>query len=270
MLERMYLRYAERKGFKAEVLDETRGEVAGIKGATIKLSAITPTACCAPKPACTAWCASRRSIPTRAGTPRSPACSSIRKSTTHRGRGQSGRSARRRVSRVRRGRPARQQDRIGGAHHAPADRHRRAEPERSQPAPQSRRGDGDAEVEAVRARAAQAQAQEKALEDSKTDIGWGHQIRSYVLDQSRIKDLRTNVEVGNTQAVLDGDLDDFIEASLKQGVLNGTPLCFDDPDCRFACITALRFLTLDLRLLGSTAHRGGCRATDMAMLTRER
>ncbi|MGH6624920.1 MAG: peptide chain release factor-like protein, partial [Burkholderiaceae bacterium] len=61
-------------------------------------------------------------------------------------------------------------------------------------------------------------AQQDALEDSKTDIGWGHQIRSYVLDQSRIKDLRTNVEVGNTQGVLDGDLDQFIEASLKQGV----------------------------------------------------
>ena len=56
------------------------------------------------------------------------------------------------------------------------------------------------------------------LEQSKTDIAWGHQIRSYVLDQSRIKDLRTSVEVGNTQAVLDGDLDDFITASLKQGV----------------------------------------------------
>jgi peptide chain release factor 2 len=60
--------------------------------------------------------------------------------------------------------------------------------------------------------------QKQALEDSKTDIGWGHQIRSYVLDQSRIKDLRTNVEIGNTQAVLDGDLDDFITASLKSGL----------------------------------------------------
>ena len=60
--------------------------------------------------------------------------------------------------------------------------------------------------------------QKQAMEDTKTDIGWGHQIRSYVLDQSRIKDLRTNHEVGNTQAVLDGDLDDFIAASLKQGV----------------------------------------------------
>src|SRR5439155_14072288 len=62
------------------------------------------------------------------------------------------------------------------------------------------------------------QAEQQKLEDAKTDIGWGHQIRSYVLDQSRIKDLRTNYEVGNTQAILDGDLDDFIAASLKQGV----------------------------------------------------
>ena len=61
------------------------------------------------------------------------------------------------------------------------------------------------------------EAQQK-VEDGKTDIGWGHQIRSYVLDQSRIKDLRTNVEIGNTQSVLDGDLDQFITASLKQGI----------------------------------------------------
>jgi len=61
-------------------------------------------------------------------------------------------------------------------------------------------------------------AQQQELEDSKSDIGWGSQIRSYVLDQSRIKDLRTGVETGNTQAVLDGGLDMFIEASLKAGV----------------------------------------------------
>jgi peptide chain release factor 2 len=60
--------------------------------------------------------------------------------------------------------------------------------------------------------------EKQAMEDSKTDIGWGHQIRSYVLDQSRIKDLRTNIEIGNTQSVLDGNLDDFISASLKQGI----------------------------------------------------
>ena len=58
----------------------------------------------------------------------------------------------------------------------------------------------------------------QAAEESKSDIGWGSQIRSYVLDQSRIKDLRTGVETGNTQAVLDGDLDQFIEASLKSGL----------------------------------------------------
>ena len=62
------------------------------------------------------------------------------------------------------------------------------------------------------------QEEQQKLEDSKTDVGWGHQIRSYVLDNSRIKDLRTNVEVSATQKVLDGDLDQFIEASLKQGI----------------------------------------------------
>ncbi len=60
--------------------------------------------------------------------------------------------------------------------------------------------------------------EKQVLEDSKTEIGWGNQIRSYVLDASRIKDLRTGVEVGNTQAVLDGDIDVFIEASLKEQV----------------------------------------------------
>ena len=60
-------------------------------------------------------------------------------------------------------------------------------------------------------------AEKEAQESNKTAVGWGHQIRSYVLDQSRIKDLRTNVETGNTQKVLDGDLDIFIEESLKRG-----------------------------------------------------
>jgi peptide chain release factor 2 len=62
------------------------------------------------------------------------------------------------------------------------------------------------------------QADQQAVEDTKSDIGWGSQIRSYVLDQSRIKDLRTSVEIGNTQSVLDGNLDPFIEASLKGGL----------------------------------------------------
>ena len=62
------------------------------------------------------------------------------------------------------------------------------------------------------------QGDQQQVEEGKSDIGWGSQIRSYVLDQSRIKDLRTSVETGNTQAVLDGDLDPFIEASLKSGL----------------------------------------------------
>jgi len=62
------------------------------------------------------------------------------------------------------------------------------------------------------------QGDQQQVEEGKSDIGWGSQIRSYVLDQSRIKDLRTSVETGNTQAVLDGDLDQFIEASLKSGL----------------------------------------------------
>jgi peptide chain release factor 2 len=64
----------------------------------------------------------------------------------------------------------------------------------------------------------QRRAKASEIEDNKADVGWGSQIRSYVLDQSRIKDLRTGVETGNTQAVLDGSLDQFIEASLKQGL----------------------------------------------------
>jgi len=64
----------------------------------------------------------------------------------------------------------------------------------------------------------QRNAEKQAMEDSKSDIGWGSQIRSYVLDQSRIKDLRTGVETSNTQAVLDGEINQFIEASLKSGL----------------------------------------------------
>ena len=106
----------------------------------------------------------------------------------------------------RRRRPARQQDRIGGAHHAPAERHRGRVPERAQPAQEPLDRDEDAEGEALRARSAtSATPPRKVLEDSKSDVSWGNQIRSYVLDQSRIKDLRTGVEVGNTAAVLDGD-----------------------------------------------------------------
>ena len=106
-----------------------------------------------------------------------------------------------------------------GAHHAPADQHRGAVPERPLAAPQPRRVHGDAEGQALRARAAQAPRREAASSRTPrpTSAGATRSAR-YVLDQSRIKDLRTGVEKGATQAVLDGDLDDFITASLKQGV----------------------------------------------------
>ena len=85
------------------------------------------------------------------------------------------------------------------------------------------------------------QVEQDKLEAGKSDVGWGHQIRSYVLDQSRIKDLRTNVEATNTQKVLDGDLDIFIEASLKQGV--STKACAR-PGGRTSCTQRSRMLTL--------------------------
>ena len=91
-------------------------------------------------------------------------------------------------------------------------------PGRPQPAQQPRRRLEAPAQPALRPRDAQAPGRAAKLEDTKTDVGWGHQIRSYVLDQSRIKDLRTNYETSATQKVLDGDLDAFIHESLKQGV----------------------------------------------------
>jgi peptide chain release factor 2 len=102
--------------------------------------------------------------------------------------------------RLRRRRPAHQQDRLGGADHPHPHQHRGAVPERPFPAPQQGRGHGMLRRRLYEAELRKRQAAQQQLEDSKTDIGWGHQIRSYVLDQSRIKDLRTNYEVGNTQA----------------------------------------------------------------------
>jgi peptide chain release factor 2 len=92
-------------------------------------------------------------------------------------------------------------------------------PGRTQPAQQPRRGlETPAFSRLYDFELRKQQEAQQKLEDSKTDVGWGHQIRSYVLDNSRIKDLRTNYETSATQKVLDGDLDAFIEASLKQGV----------------------------------------------------
>ncbi|MCS6944790.1 MAG: peptide chain release factor 2 [Sutterellaceae bacterium] len=219
MLERMYLRFCERRGFKTELLEETDGEVAGIKGATIKVTG--PYA--------------YGTLRTETGVHRlvrkSPFDANARRHTSFasvfvypevdesieveinpadlridvfRASGAGGQHVNKTESAVR-------------ITHLPTGIVVSSQNDRSQ---HRNRAEAMAmlkaklyELELRRRKAEQAK-----LEDAKTDIGWGHQIRSYVLDQSRIKDLRTNVEIGNTQAVLDGDLDAFIEASLKQGL----------------------------------------------------
>jgi peptide chain release factor 2 len=219
MLERMYLKYCDRKGFTAEVLEHTAGEVAGIKSATLKVSGDYAYG----------------SLRTETGVHRlvrkSPFDANARRHTsfasvfvypevdesieveinpadlridTYRASGAGGQHVNKTDSAVR-------------ITHLPTNIVVSSQNDRSQ---HRNRAEAMAMLKAklyeLELRK-QNEAKQK-LEDTKTDIGWGHQIRSYVLDQSRIKDLRTNHEVGNTQAVLDGDLDDFISASLKQGV----------------------------------------------------
>jgi peptide chain release factor 2 len=219
MLERMYLRYAERRGFKTELLDETAGEVAGIKGATIKLSGDY------------AYGMLRTETGVHRLVRKSPFDSNARRHTSfasvfvypevddtvaieinpaelridvYRASGAGGQHVNKTESAVR-------------ITHLPTGIVVQSQSDRSQ-----HRNRAEC-LAMLKSRLFELEmrkrlAEQDKLEASKTDIGWGHQIRSYVLDQSRIKDLRTNVEVGNTQAVLDGALDEFIEASLKQGV----------------------------------------------------
>jgi peptide chain release factor 2 len=219
MLLRMYLRYCERKGFQVEVLEQSDGEVAGIKGATLKVSGDYAYGHLRTE---TGVHRLVRKSPFDSGNRRHTSFSSVfvypevdesieveinpadLRVDTYRASGAGGQHINKTDSAVR-------------ITHLPTNIVVQCQSDRSQ---HRNRAEAMAMLksrlyeEELRKR----NAEKQAMEDGKTDIGWGHQIRSYVLDQSRIKDLRTNHEVGNTQAILDGDLDDFISASLKQGV----------------------------------------------------
>ncbi len=219
MLLRMYLRWGERKGFKTELIEVSPGEVAGIKSATIKFDGEYAFG----------W------LRTETGVHRlvrkSPFDSGNRRHTSfaavfcspeidddididinpadlridvYRASGAGGQHVNRTESAVR-------------ITHLPTNTVVQCQNDRSQHKNKA------TAMKQLKAKLYELELQKRSseqqeLEDSKSDIGWGSQIRSYVLDQSRIKDLRTSVETGNTQAVLDGDLDQFIEASLKAGL----------------------------------------------------
>jgi peptide chain release factor 2 len=219
MLLRMYLRYAERKGFQVEILEQSDGDVAGIKGASIKIIGEYAFGHLRTE---TGVHRLVRKSPFDSGNRRHTSFSSVfvypevddsieidinpadLRVDTYRASGAGGQHINKTDSAVR-------------ITHIPTNIVVQCQSDRSQ---HRNRAEAMAMLksrmyeEELRKR----NAEKQAMEDGKTDIGWGHQIRSYVLDQSRIKDLRTNFEVGNTQGVLDGDLDDFISASLKQGV----------------------------------------------------
>ena len=219
MLLRMYLRYCERKGFQVEVLEQSDGEVAGIKGASIKVIGEYAYGHLRSE---TGVHRLVRKSPFDSGNRRHTSFASVfvypevdesieveinpadLRVDTYRASGAGGQHINKTDSAVR-------------ITHLPTNIVVQCQNDRSQ---HRNRAEAMAMLksrlyeEELRKR----NAEKQAMEDGKTDIGWGHQIRSYVLDQSRIKDLRTNYEVGNTQAVLDGDLDDFISASLKQAV----------------------------------------------------
>ncbi|HCP53406.1 MAG: peptide chain release factor 2 [Pseudomonadaceae bacterium] len=219
MLLRMYLRWADKRGFDATIMELSAGEVAGIKGATVHIKGEYAFG----------WL--RTEIGVHRLVRKSPFDSGNRRHTsftavfvspeiddnieieinpadlridTYRSSGAGGQHVNTTDSAVR-------------ITHVPTNTVVSCQNERSQHA------NKDTAMKMLRAKLYEQEVQKRnaasqVLEDSKSDIGWGHQIRSYVLDQSRIKDLRTNIENSNCDAVLDGDLDEFIEASLKQGL----------------------------------------------------
>jgi len=219
MLLRMYLRWAERRGFRTELIEVSPGEVAGIKSATIRVDGDYAFG----------WL--RTEIGVHRLVRKSPFDSGNRRHTSfaavfvspeidddididinpadlridvYRASGAGGQHVNRTESAVR-------------ITHEPSGVVVQCQNDRSQHKNKA------TAMKQLKSKLYELEIQKRsvdqqALEDTKSDIGWGSQIRSYVLDQSRIKDLRTGVEVGNTQAVLDGDLDPFIEASLKSGL----------------------------------------------------
>jgi len=219
MLLRMYLRWGEEHGFKTELIEVSAGEVAGIKSATIYLEGDYAFG----------WLRTEigvhrlvRKSPFDSGNRRHTSFASVfvspevddsieieinpadLRTDTYRASGAGGQHVNKTDSAVR-------------ITHEPSGIVVQCQSERSQH--QNR----DHAMKMLKAKLYEMEMQKRnaakqALEDTKSDIGWGSQIRSYVLDQSRIKDLRTNVERTDTQRVLDGDLDEFIEASLKSGL----------------------------------------------------
>ncbi len=219
MLLRMYLRWGEQKDFKVEMIEVSPGDVAGIKSATVKFEGDYAYG----------WLRTEtgvhrlvRKSPFDSGSRRHTSFASIfvfpeiddsieieinpadLRIDTYRASGAGGQHVNRTDSAVR-------------ITHIPSGIVVQCQNQRSQ------HQNKDSAFKQLRAKLYELELQKRqeatqALEDSKADIGWGSQIRSYVLDQSRIKDLRTNIETSNTQAVLDGDLDSFIVASLKTGL----------------------------------------------------
>ena len=219
MLLRQYLRYAERQDFKTTIEDETPGDVAGIKGATIKIEGDYAFGLLRTESGVHRLV---RKSPFDSSGGRHTSFASIFvypeiddsieidinpadvRTDTYRASGAGGQHINKTDSAVR-------------LTHIPTNIVVQCQDSRSQ------HSNRDVAWKRLRSKLydyemRKRMEEQQQREDGKTDVGWGHQIRSYVLDQSRIKDLRTGVEATNTQKVLDGDLDAFIEASLKQGV----------------------------------------------------